>query len=107
MTNTFDASIQVEHPQRPAPQTAGQRIAELEEENERLRGSLRRSLEGWHEECGEIRRPHMHRGVDCDEEHPCDCGGHDARDDARALAWPDGPFAKRRAALAPDSATEK
>ncbi len=78
---------------------ARQRIAELEEAHERLRGSLRRSLEGWHQNCGEIRRPHMHRGVDCDEEHPCDCGGWEARDEARALAWPDGPIAKRRAAL--------
>ncbi len=30
---------------------------------------------GWHKSgCGETQHPHMHRGVDCDESHPCDCG---------------------------------
>jgi hypothetical protein len=61
---------------------------------------LQRSLEGWHQKCGEIRRPHMHRGVDCDLPHVCDCGGDEARDDARALAWPNSPMAEDRAALA-------
>lgn len=29
--------------------------------------------------CHGIDRPHMHRGVDCDERHECDCGFWDNR----------------------------
>lgn len=78
-----------------------------EPESAALREALRRSLEGWHQHCGEIRRPHMHRGVDCDLPHECDCGGDEALDAARALAWPDGPIAARRALLARQPAEPK
>ena len=35
---------------------------------------------GYHSgDCTEIHRPHMHKGVDCEKSHPCDCGWWDKK----------------------------
>lgn len=64
--DTFDASIQLEHPKRPAPKTARQRIAELEGEVKQLREMLANPLIRC-AECDFSRR----KGRDDTPDHDC------------------------------------
>ncbi len=59
---------------------------ELVESQEALKGSTVGHIDiGEERHCTRIDRPHMHRGVDCDEPHPCDCK-YEERTEARRAA---------------------
>ena len=74
-------------------------LAEAQEEIDGYRTTARNAVADWQEAQGKLlrygdhasdcqrieARPHMHRGVDCYEPHPCDCGWVEWRDRARIL----------------------